>query len=113
MADKLTADADQRREGSMGSHWDDCWRCPDHHECAVARIERLEAELNSVRDMVDDILHDPTWKPVTEAGEPIRGNDRYLLDHPVQNDHMPALRGWFVDSYVAEAAAKAAREGKP
>lgn len=26
------------------THWDGCWRSADHHECAVARVERLEAE---------------------------------------------------------------------
>jgi len=30
--------------GSIGSHWEGCWRSEDHHACAVARCERLELE---------------------------------------------------------------------
>ena len=59
-------------------------------------VERLREELDAVHDMVDDILYDPAWEPVTETGERIRGDDLYLLEHPVQEDHMPALREWFV-----------------
>lgn len=32
------------------THWDGCWRSRDHHECAIARVERLEAEVARLRD---------------------------------------------------------------
>jgi DNA-binding XRE family transcriptional regulator len=35
--------------GSIGSHWDGCWRSEDHHACAVARCERLEVENHKLR----------------------------------------------------------------
>ena len=59
----------------------------------------LEKELAAVTDLIDDVLYDPTWKPVDETGQPIKGNAMYLLEHPVQKDHMPALREWFVKRY--------------
>lgn len=30
-----------------GSHWGDCWR--SHHECAIAEVERLRAELEAAK----------------------------------------------------------------
>ena len=24
------------------THWEDCWLCPEHHACAVARVRELE-----------------------------------------------------------------------
>ena len=62
----------------------------------LEEIESLQREQAEVVDMIDDILYDPAWKPVTHGGKPIRGNDLYLTDHPIQYDHLPALRDWFV-----------------
>ena len=59
-------------------------------------IRKLYGELEEVTDLIDDILFDPTFKPVDHDGKRITGNDLYLLDHPVQERHMPALRQWFV-----------------
>ena len=60
-------------------------------------IGELTAELDRVFDMVDDILYDPTFKPRTQTGKPITGDDVYLLEHKVQYEHMPSLRAWFVE----------------
>jgi hypothetical protein len=34
----------------QGTHWEDCWR--SHHACAIAYIERLEADLKQTRSDV-------------------------------------------------------------
>jgi len=63
---------------------------------AADLLEAMENELQSVTDMVDDILYDPRFKPVDEDGNRITGADLYLFDHPVQEHHIPAIRQWFV-----------------
>lgn len=36
-----------------GSHWDDCWR--SHHECAIAEVERLRAELEAAKTRIAEL----------------------------------------------------------
>jgi hypothetical protein len=31
------------------THWEGCWRDPKHHGCAVAKVERLELELATIK----------------------------------------------------------------
>lgn len=67
---------------------------------AVAEKRKLlEQELATVTDLIDDVLYDPHWKPVDETGQPINGNAIYLLEHPVRQNHMPALREWFLNRW--------------
>lgn len=61
------------------------------------QLAEAKRELESVECMVDDLLYDPKFKPVDAEGNRIRGGDYYLLDHPIQHDHLPALREWFVN----------------
>jgi len=70
----------------------------------------LEAELDAVSGMVDDVIFDPAFRPVDTHGARIKGAAFYLLDHPAQNDHLPALRDWFARRNYPEyfEAAKAA-----
>jgi hypothetical protein len=68
-----------------------------------AEIDRLRPALTEVTDIIDDVLFDPTFHPRDEHGDEIRGNDLYLIPHPVQEHHMPALRMWFVQQ-TARAA---------
>lgn len=35
------------------THWEGCWR--DHLDCAVARVEALEAERDRLRDVVGEV----------------------------------------------------------
>jgi len=71
-----------------------------HTEC-----DRLQNALSEVIDLVDDVLYDPR-RYYDEQGREIKGNDKYLLDLPIQRDHLPALRTWFVrqDQLGEEAA---------
>ena len=32
------------------THWETCWRSPEHRACAVARVERLEEVLRRYED---------------------------------------------------------------
>lgn len=68
----------------------------DSADAMADEIETLRVELQTVTDCLDDILYDPQFHPRDEYGHEIRGNDLYLLPHPVQECHMPALREWFV-----------------
>ena len=36
-----------------GSHWEGCWR--EHHDCAIAEIERLQAKLREYEAWERDI----------------------------------------------------------
>ncbi len=36
------------------THWTDCWR--DHHECAVAEVERLRADLARITLAATNIM---------------------------------------------------------
>lgn len=77
------------------SHSSDGW-CLDcvkelHDEC-----QAWKDKLQEVVDLIDDILFDSSFRPVDSEGNPIKGNDYYLVEHPVQEHHMPALRQWFV-----------------
>lgn len=65
----------------------------------------LREELHLVADLIDDVLYDPCWHPVNRAGETIRGDDLYLMDHPIQDLHTPALRNWFVEFHKKLSAA--------
>jgi hypothetical protein len=65
---------------------------PELRDC----ICRLRAELDRVADLLDDILFDPAFKPTDADGKRIKGAAFYLLEHPVQQDHVQALREWFV-----------------
>jgi len=65
-------------------------------DCSREYMADLENELQTVTDLIDDILYDPSFYPVDEQGKPIHGNLLYMLDHPVQERHMPALRDWFI-----------------
>jgi len=38
------------RDKSM-AHYDGCWH--EHHECAIAKIEQLEAELKRIKDLLN------------------------------------------------------------
>lgn len=33
---------------SIRTHWDQCWRDPTHHACAMARIVQLEAQVHKL-----------------------------------------------------------------
>lgn len=43
----MNADAETDR---VRTHWEECWRERSHHACAVARIEKLEAERERLRE---------------------------------------------------------------
>ena len=34
----------------ISTHYEGCWRDQKHHECAVARCERLQAEIERLRE---------------------------------------------------------------
>jgi hypothetical protein len=36
----------------ISTHWDDCWRDPRHHKCAVARVERQQAQIEALKLLV-------------------------------------------------------------
>lgn len=59
--------------------------------------ESAEKELSAVADMLDDIFFDPKFRPVDSDGNEIKGDDYYLVDHPLQEHHIPALRQWFAN----------------
>lgn len=42
------------------THWDECWRDPAHHACAVGRVERLLVELE------DQKQHAKEWEEAAE-----------------------------------------------
>ena len=35
------------------THWVDCWRHPDHHECALAEVEKLLDERDEIKTRLD------------------------------------------------------------
>ena len=83
------------------------------NKAVVAEVAALRAALELVTDMVDDILYDPHWSPRNGHGEQIRGDDLYLLDHPVQESHVPALRQWFVEQLARREALATESEVDP
>jgi hypothetical protein len=71
-----------------------CLKCENKR--LTQQLAAAEAELSTVVDLIDDVLFDPMFHPHDEYGEEIRGNRKYLVPHKIQEQHMPALRGWFV-----------------
>ena len=45
-------------------HWDECWLDPRHHYCAVAEIQRLQAERDRLRQELGNIAN---AQPVTQG----------------------------------------------
>lgn len=37
------------RDGAQQTHHEECWRNPRHHACAVAKIERLQSQLDTIQ----------------------------------------------------------------
>jgi hypothetical protein len=87
------------------------------HLRRIGELERerdtLQAELRHVEELIDDVLYDPSFKPVDESGNRIHGDEFYLTDHPVMDDHVPALRQWFVRRCRQQRAAEAAELTRP
>jgi hypothetical protein len=51
------------------THWEGCWQDRKHYECALARIERLTAQLADLQ-----------WTPITETNLPKVGDEVLLRD---------------------------------
>ena len=37
------------------THWTECWRYTSHHACAVATIERLQEEVEALKETIDNL----------------------------------------------------------
>ncbi len=74
-------------------HMMEVWERAKAEAAAIRKVE-----LQAVVDLLDDVFYDPTFEPRDGDGQPITGDDMYLLDHPLQEQHLPALRKWFVDT---------------
>jgi len=51
--------ADIKPRGRVRTHWSGCWRV--HHDCAVARVERLEKALKEIEDIIEGDASLSTW----------------------------------------------------
>lgn len=46
------------------THYDECWRQPGHHNCAVQEVERLGADLVAVRKVEDWVRQSPLTREI-------------------------------------------------
>ena len=82
-----------------------CGYCSHGGAVLLEKIERLQIDKQTVIDLVDDVLYNP--EPVfDEHGDRITGDAVYMLDRPIMEDNLPALRAWFVQQCEAANAAK-------
>jgi len=86
------------------THWEDCWRDQGHHDCAVALVERLRAEVECLTaeneklfGTVDDVA---TWRKTCHLQDEHMGRaDRQFRDEEewdrieaVANETLAALK---------------------
>lgn len=94
------------------THWDDCWRERGHHNCAVARVERLEAERDALREQVDEWdgvrEHVRFLADATEANSVVEAYERDGVDFKDIDGHLQRDK-----EVVAAVRAVLARTGSP
>lgn len=82
---------------AVRTHWEGCWRVPDHHACAVALIESMQAK-STIEIRRTDLLND--------KGEIA---ERDVLDEVVGENvdvHLEQLgdNGWWLGVYRADGS---------
>lgn len=65
------------------THWEGCWRDRAHHECAVAKIERLEAEGSKLLATAEEQLN--TLDDLVQRIEEWEGDIRQIIGRQPQH----------------------------
>ena len=64
---------------SMLTHWPGCWITPGHHSCAKERARALQAELEKMRSILQEIYDEATgdkgWDIVETAAKDALGEE--------------------------------------